>query len=215
MEPKFQTSFIPKKPIVTDASPASKVGVIRETNIFSLVATILFISTLLVSGGLFGYQMILRQQIDKADTDINTARSAFQVDKIKELIDANNRIVSSKTLLEKHVKLSQMLYLLQDLTVKRIRLMKLTYSYKAGIPTITLQGEALTYNALVEQSNIFAQSDYLKNNQFSNFILADNGNIQADFVSAIDTSLISYKRAIEALDNSNNSAEVGTTSPSQ
>jgi hypothetical protein len=199
MEPKFQTSFIPKKPIVTDMGGNSTAGVVHETNIFSLVSTIVFAVTVLVSLGLFGYKIILNKQIAQADTDINTARAAFQVDKIKELIDANDRIVSSKLLLEKHVNVSKLLYLFQDLTVKRIRLLKLVYSNKSGVPTVELNGESLSYNALADQSNIFAQNAYLKNNQFSNFTPQENGNIKVDFMSTVDTSLLSYKKAIEAL----------------
>lgn len=211
MQPTFQTSFIPKKPIVTDANSGSSSGVVRETNVLSLVATIVFVVTLLVSGGIFGYKIILHKQIAQADADINTARSAFQVDKIKELIDANDRIMSSKVLLERHVTLSKLLYLFQDLTVKRLRLLKLTYSNKAGVPTVSVQAEALSYNALADQSNIFAQSDYLKNNQFFNFILGENGNVKVDFVSAVDTSLISYKKAIEAMSTPDTSGDSAVT----
>lgn len=213
MQPTFQTSFIPKKPIVNDPTSGPSSGIVRETNIFSLVSTIVFVVTLLVSGGLFGYKILLHKQIAQADTEINTARSAFQIDKIKELIGANDRIVSSKVLLEKHVTVSKLLYLFQELTVKRIRLLKMNYANKAGTPTVMVSGEALNYNSLAEQSSIFAKSDYLKNNQFSNFVLAENGNIRVEFASVIDTSLISYKKAIEALSSDSN--EVSSTSPNQ
>ncbi len=212
MQPTFQTSFIPKKPIITDANNGSSSGTVRETNVLYIIATIVFVATLVVSGGLFGYKILLHRQIAQADTDINTARSAFQVDKIKELIDANDRIRSSKVLLEKHVTVSKLLYLFQDLTVKRLRLLKLSYSNKAGVPTVSILAEALTYNALAEQSTIFAASEYLSNNEFSNFVLEENGSVKVDFISAVDTSLLSYKKAIEALSAATSEA---TTSPNQ
>ncbi|KND48091.1 MAG: putative pilN [Parcubacteria bacterium C7867-006] len=197
MEPKFQTSFIPKKPIVSETG--TSVGVVRETNIFSVVATILFIATILVSGGLFGYKIILHKQITADDQQIDAAKAALQVDKIKELIDANNRIIASKNLLDKHVALSQLLTLMQSLTVRRIRLLDLTYLNKSGIAVLSLNGQAQNYNALAEQSRIFSENEYLSNDKFSEFTLEDNGYIRVKFESTVNTSLTSYKRAIEAL----------------
>ncbi len=199
MEPRFQTSFIPKKPIINDARIASSSSVVRESNVFSIIAVIVFVATLLASGGLFGYKIYLKQQIDKDNKDISDAQAAFQVDKIKELIDANNRILASKDLLDKHVAVSSLLTLLQSLTVRRLRLVTLDYSNKTGQNVISLSGEAQNYNALVEQSRIFEESQYLSNNIFSNFTLEDNGYIKVDFDSAVDTSLISYKKALEAI----------------
>lgn len=202
MEPKFQTSFIPKKTIVTDNSPVPGLGVVRETNIISVVATVLFVASFLTSIGIFGYKFLLERQINQAKQDIATASEAFQVDKIKELIDASNRISGSKILLEKHVNLSKLLYLFQSLTVKHLRIVRMTYKNDNNIPLVTLNAETLNYNALAEQNRIFSESEYLKNAKFSNLSLRDNGNVIADFTATIDTSLISYKKAVESMSSS-------------
>ncbi len=211
MEPRFQTSFIPKKPIINDARIASSSSVVRESNVFNLIAVIVFVATLLASGGLFGYKIYLKQQIDKDNKDISDAQAAFQVDKIKELLDANNRILASKDLLDKHVAVSSLLTLLQSLTVRRLRLVTLDYSNKTGQNVISLSGQAQNYNALVEQSRIFEESQYLSNNIFSNFTLEDNGYIKVDFDSAVDTSLISYKKALEAVNTTGSTTTNNTT----
>lgn len=197
MEPKFQTSFIPKKPIVDDVGVS--VGVVRETNIFSIIASIFFVLSLLAMGGLYAGKMVLTKQIAVADEDIKKQKDAFQVDEIKNLIDSNDRILSAKSLVEGHISLSPLLSLLQQLTVKRIRIIGLNYANKAGVPVLTLTGEALNYNALTDQSRIFSESSYMSNNKFSNFVLEDNGYIKVDFVTAIDTNLVSYKKAIDSL----------------
>ena len=64
MEPKFQTSFIPKKPIVDDVGVG--VGVVRETNIFSIIAGIFFVLALLTSGGLYVAKIVINKQIAAA-----------------------------------------------------------------------------------------------------------------------------------------------------
>ena len=128
MDPKFQTSFIPKKPVVS--IPGADIPVTRRINIFSVAAGIIFVITLLVSSGLFVYKDILTKQITEIVNNINTTRATFQPEKIQELIDIHSRIVASKTLLDKHVVVSQLLLLLQTLTVKRMRFTDFTFSNK-------------------------------------------------------------------------------------
>lgn len=133
MQPTFQTSFIPKKPIVSDGgnNRFGSSAVVRDVNAISIVATIVFTVTILATVGLFFYKIYLNKQIVRMDAEINTARSAFQIDKIKELLDANDRIIASKVLLDNHVTVSKLLYLFHDITVKRMRLLTLTYSEKS------------------------------------------------------------------------------------
>ena len=105
MEPKFQSSFIPKKPIGSSGGTSSA-SIIRSTNIFSVMATVIFLATVGASVGLFVYKNILTDQITQADKDITANRAAFQPEKIQQLVDANARITASGSLLEKHVVVS-------------------------------------------------------------------------------------------------------------
>jgi len=57
--------------------------------------------------------------------------------------------------------------------------------------------EAQSYNALAEQSDIFAKDTFLKNPQFFGFDLAENGNIKAKFTATVDPTLISYQKKIQ------------------
>jgi len=84
MEPKFQTSFIPKKPIISE--PGSRVAVSHSINIFSAIATIVFALTILTSGGVFIYKNILESQILLSDKSLNAAREAFIQRKYRSLL---------------------------------------------------------------------------------------------------------------------------------
>ena len=197
MEPKFQTSFIPKKPIV--ASQGLQLSPVKDINIFSVIATIIFLVTALASGGVFVYKQLITNQIVKADQDLNAAREAFQTEKIQELIDANSRIMATKNLLEKHVVVSELLLLLNALTVKKMRITDLTYNNRNGSPTVSMSAEAQTYNALADQGRIFSENEFVLNEEFSNFELADSGNVRVKFFANIDPTLVSYKKAVEAV----------------
>jgi hypothetical protein len=196
MEPKFQTSFIPKRPI--GSGQGSGIGVIRSTNIFSVIATVVFIVAVLTSGGLFFYKSILTKQIAEADKSIVDARVAFETEKIKELVDANARITSAKNLLGKHVVVSKVLVLMEDLVLKKMRFTDFSFVNKDNQPTVSVSGEIQTYNALAEQQDVFSKNPFVENAMFSNFNLADNGYIMVKFTADINSDLVSYKKAVES-----------------
>ncbi|HEY4505361.1 MAG TPA: hypothetical protein VJG67_01600 [Candidatus Paceibacterota bacterium] len=196
MEPKFQTSFIPKKPI---GSPQSSVsGVIRSTNIMSVVATVVFLVTVLTSGALFLYKSSLNSQIADAKTQIDNDRVAFQPDKIKDLVDVDSRIKSAEALLNNHIVLSDALVRLNQLTLKKMQFSDLEYLKKPDGLALSIVGEVQTYNALAEQERIFKESDLIRDPNFGSFSLGDNGYILVNFSATLNPSLLSYKNAIES-----------------
>ena len=196
MEPKFQTSFIPKKPINSPAG--SGIELVHTTSIFSIIATVIFIVTILTSGALFFYQSLLKQQIVTAKKGIDDATKVLEPDRIKMLIDADNTIISSKSLLENHVVVSKVLSLLSELTVKKMRFTELNYTNKDGNPTLAISGVVQTYNALAEQQDAFLSNENIVNPMFSNFNLGDNGYILVNFSADIKPELVSYKNMIES-----------------
>ena len=195
MEPKFQTSFIPKKPIGSTVSPSSNIS--AGGSLFSSIATVVFVITLLTSGALFVYKNILSGQVEQYDKEINDASNAIQPQKIQDLIDANSRVTVTKTLLDNHVVVSKLLTLLNDLTIKRIRFTSLNYINKNKESSLSISLEAQTYNALVQEQSLLQINEFIKNPVFSNFSLGDNGFITVDFSATVDPSLVSYKKSVE------------------
>ena len=192
MEPKFQSSFIPKRPIV--GSAPGPVSVIRTTNLFSVLATVIFILAIGASGGLYIYKNVLSGQIGEADKNLASARAAFQPEKIQELADINGKLLASNALLGRHMVVSRLLSLFQTLTVKRMRFTSLTYTAgKDTPPTVSIIGEAATYNALAQQEAIFRENEFIKDPQFSNFELSESGNVSVKFFASIDLALVLYK----------------------
>jgi len=199
MEPKFQTSFIPKAPVTTGTG--TNITSIHRTNIFSVLSTVLFILGLLAAGGVFAYKQYVSAQVAQASTDLGAAKDAFQPEKIQEFVDVSSRLSAAKQLLNKHIEVSQMFKLLQSLTVSKVRFSSLQYGTNQGVIGVTLEGEAQSYNVLAQQSELFAQNSFIQNPQFSDFKLSDNGNIEFKVAATIDPTLVSYKKALEALSN--------------
>lgn len=199
MEPKFQSSFIPKAPIVS-SSTAAPIQRPHTTNVFAVAAGFIFVVTLAASGGEIVYKNILTNQIAEADQELIQARADFQPEKIKELVTENAQIGMSKKLLDKHVAVSEVLALLEALTVKRMRFTAFSYEDKTTSQTVSISGVAENYNALAEQETIFSSSKFIKNPDFSNFNLDENGNVKVDFFATLDSNLVSYKQALGITD---------------
>jgi H2-forming N5,N10-methylenetetrahydromethanopterin dehydrogenase-like enzyme len=196
MEPKFQTSFIPKKPI--GSSQGLGISVIRGNNILSVIATVVFIVTVLTAGSLFFYKNILINQVSVADKSVIDTQIVLGTDTILKLVDLDTRIKSARILLEKHAVVSKVLLLMEGLVLKKMRFNEFSYKNLDNKPSVSVSGEIQTYNALAGQQEAFLSNPSVKNPEFSNFNLADNGYIVVKFSADIDPNLISYKTATES-----------------
>jgi hypothetical protein len=195
MEPQFQSSFIPKK--LTD-SGIRMVNVKEPINLLSILTTVIVIATIIASGALFAYQQMLKSQISQAEKDIVSAKQAFQPDTIKQLITASSQINFTESLLKSHILINQIFNLLQSLTVRKIAFTDFTYINKNGSPSIVMNGESQSYNALVEQYSIFNQSGLVLNPEFSDFALSTDGNITFKLSANIDQSVILYQKVVQS-----------------
>lgn len=196
MEPKFQTSFIPKKTV--DSDSRNKSVVYTETNIFSLAATIVFITTTLFFGGLFLYKNMLVKQVAQADSDLESARSAIQPEKIQEIIQNNLRITNSKEILDRHLATSRLLTFLSGSVLKKVKFEELSYQNKDGVPSIIITSEAQNYNTFAYQEQVLSSNEYIKNPSYTEISLTPNGNIRFKFSGRIEPSLVSYKKGVES-----------------
>ncbi len=196
MEPQFQTSFIPKKPIDSRASAIGVGG--GPISLLSIFTWVLVTLTIIVSVALFVYQQILNSQMSQIESSIASAKEAFQPTTVKQLVDTSNQISLTEKLLNSHVLVSRVFDLLQNLTLKKISYTNFSYSIdQSGNYSITMSGQSQSYNALVQQYNIFEQSGLIQNPAFSDFSLTQDGYISFDFSANIDPSVISYQKSIQ------------------
>jgi hypothetical protein len=195
MEPQFQNSFIPKNPVAFSGSGGDAPKTVT-VNIFSSIAGFVLVVTLLASGGLFVYKNILVNGIASADTELNAARKAFEPEKIAELISANASIAAATELLNKHVVISKVLTLMQQVTLQTMRLSDLIYTNKDGKPTLTSSVEAQSYNALAQEFNTLSTSAMIKNPLLSNFSLGSNGLVRANMSAELLPDFVSYKNSL-------------------
>lgn len=205
MEPKFQSSFIPKTPVTTSSvsRPPSARTFKTSVSFLPSLGTVLFILALLASLGLFGYERLLNSQVADDSKALVLAKSAFDTDTISRLLTASAQIQSAKTLLNNHVAVSGMFAVLESNVVPKARFTGFNFERNDdGTVKVTAEGEAQSYAVMAEQSLLFSKISYMSNQNFTDLDLTDKGAVSMKFITNIDPKLVSFSQALSSIDNS-------------
>lgn len=208
MEPKFQTSFIPKKPIVASESVARK-----SIDFFAIIATILFLGSLVLSAAVFAWKYTLQKQVANSEASLAKAKDQFDQEFIGYVNRLNSRIETSKELLNKHVGASTIFGFLASHTLKTVSYTDFTYSYEAdGTVKVVMKGVAKSYSSIALQSEEFGkQNQYIKSPIFSDLNPDQSGSVVFTLTALLDKNLISYQKNLGAsLNEGNESTSTNT-----
>lgn len=213
MEPKFQSSFIPKSPTISAVSGASVGRKIKDKSLFVFLSLIIFSVSALLALGVFGYKFYLKYSIGKMGTDLENARAALQPEVIRELTRLDNRLISSQKLILGHQILSPLFEFLEVSTPKTVRFSDFDYSMTAEGLALLMIGEARGYAALSYLADIFNKSQYFKDSLFYDLKLNERGDVRFSFKAIVSPDLVSYSRAVERLGASIPPRTSATTTP--
>ncbi len=207
MEPKFQTSFIPKKPIV-----ASQGVVKKSIDFFAIIATILFLGSLILSATVYAWKYTLTKQVELKEASLVKAREQFDQSFIGYVNRLNSRIETSRSLLDNHVGASTIFGFLASHTLKTVSYTDFTYSYEGdGTVKVVLSGVARSYSTIALQSEEFGkQNQYIKSPIFSNLNPDQNGSVRFTLTALLDKNLISYQKNLGQTNNNS-----GVSAPTQ
>ncbi len=197
MEPNFQTSFIPKKPMVQERAVAP-----RSVGIFTIISIFILFTVLLASGGLYFYKTTLSKNIDKMETDLNLAQNRFEPSKIAELQELDRRLKASSEILSNHIAITPIFEALQAMTMKTVRYTKFSYDFgtdkeaKKSKVIIKMSGLAVGYRSVALQSDLFAKNKNFIDPVFSNLTLDASGNVLFDLEFTVDRPFVDYKTMV-------------------
>ncbi len=194
MEPNFQTSFIPKKPIVAERAVSG-----RSVGVLTIVSIFILFTVLLGSVALFFYKGILTKNISDMFSQLDVAKHRFEPSKITELQVLDKRLQASTEILSKHITITPVFQAIADITMKTVRFTKFSYDLgtdKDAKVTIKMSGMAVGYRSVALQSDLFAQNKNFINPVFSNLTLDDKGNVIFDLEFSVDPSFVNYKQVL-------------------
>ncbi|MDO8590035.1 MAG: hypothetical protein Q7R69_02080 [bacterium] len=199
MDPKFQSSFIPKGPFAAPVPGVSMGPKTKDTSLLAVLALAVFIVSIVAAAGVFGYKFYLKYSIDQMGVALEAARATLSPGTIRELTRLDNRIISTKDLIAAHSILTPLFEFLEVSTPKTVRFNDFSYVRTEQGLEFTLRGEARGYAALAFLADMFSKSQYFKNAIFSDLNLNAKGDVNFSFKAVVDSSLVSYKREVERL----------------
>jgi len=206
MDTKFQTSFIPKAPIMQ--AKRAKSGI----SFFLLISIIIFLVSLGLGAWVFLEKNYLIQQITSEQATITTNKTGLVSDSntVESIIDLDNRINVGKQLLDSHVAISPIFAFLQQVTLQNVRFNSFTFSAASKdsngntIVGIQLAGVAQNWESVASQADEFDLPEWkniISNPKISNFGLNADGSVSFIFAASINPSFLSYA----SMQNSNGS----------
>ena len=199
MEPKFQTSFIPKTPIVSGGSSFTNTSPI-SLNLLATFVVSFFIISILVSGGVFGFTYYLKSQIESLNITLREAKSAFDSPQDKNILLISDQLKSIKALLTEHKVISPLFQVLEKETLPTVKWSSFMFTRDAkGAVSAVIKGEAQSYASLAQQSKILLDSQAFKGVSFDNLTLSNTGTVEKTIKVIINPDIIKYTSKLESL----------------
>jgi len=198
METKYQTSFIPKKPVTMSGQVRS-----GSMSLFLLISIIIFLVSLGLAGYVFLEKSILIQKINADKSTIEANKNGLTSDSvtIESLVELNSRINISKDLLNRHISVSPIFNFLQQATLKSVRFNNFNFSSTgkdaSGANRISVQmsGIAKGWETVASQADEFGKSDWRKiisEPKISNLNLNTDGSVSFLFSAYVSPDFLFY-----------------------
>jgi hypothetical protein len=205
MEPKFNTSFIPKKSLQANVTggpkgtPGQQYVKRRSTHgpgFFLML--LIFILTIVGAGGIFGYTKITERNIDGLISRLQEAQKAFDPAAVDRLTREGLRIKSAQRLLSSHVTLTELFELLESQTLKEVRYKTLSYSGALGaVPTMQLNGESTSFANVALQVTQYRISPGLNSPVVTGLTRLTDGNASFSTDMQVNPRIILYPTVLE------------------
>jgi hypothetical protein len=201
METKYQTSFIPKKPIAPTGPVRSSRG--GGIGLFTLISVIIFLISLGLGGYVYLEKNYLINKISVDQTTIEDQKGGLVDDAttIESLIELNSRIKVAKELLDKHISVSPIFNFLQQTTLKSVRFKNFTFTSAgkdvtgASRVSVLMSGIARDWETVASQADEFGKVEYRKvitEPKISNLTLNADGSITFSFSAYVTPSFLVY-----------------------
>jgi Fimbrial assembly protein (PilN) len=167
MEPKFNTSFIPKKSLQADVSNTSSnerfVGRRSVQGPGFYLSVLVFVIVLILSAGVFGYTKIVENSIEQMIKSLEEQKSSFSIESIDTLLKADTHLANVETLLNRHVAVSEVFDLFEKITLKRVQYTEMEYEGQPSEnPVIFISGLSKSFQEVALQMEQYRTSPVLR-----------------------------------------------------
>lgn len=201
MEPKFRTSFIPKKTLAAAPSLKKKKSS-GPLGVVTLIALIIALGAVALSVGAFLYQQILEASVTRKTATLERARAAFEPALIQELVRIDSRTESASVILNKHITPSVLFESLEEITLKSVQFKDFILTRISDDKiSISMKGVANNFSGVALQADIFGESKLIREPIFSNLNLNQEGNVVFSLSAFVDPAFINFVSNIDTSSN--------------
>jgi hypothetical protein len=209
METKFQTSFIPKKPVTfvggagTNFVPKQRP---RPTiNIFFNIGLLLFIVSICTAGGVYIWKNMMNSSQENLKQQLVNRQKQFNPDLIEELKRINVKIDLANKIMSNHLALSNVFGIISQMTSERVRFNNLDLSAPGSQGNdikISMGGVGADLSAVAFQSDVLGQLDQyglrkiVKDPILSDPTLETTGLVSFSLSASIDPTTLSYASSL-------------------
>lgn len=204
MDTKFQTSFIPKKPMMQQDA---KIG--SSVSIFLVISIIIFLISIALGGWVYWQKSILIKDITVEQQIINENKDGLLRDSVtvESIVELNSRIEVAKGLLNKHVTIYPIFNFLQQVTLKNVRFRNFSFSGSSKDSLgqsrigVEMSGQARDWKTIASQADEFGKAEYrsiIKEPKISGLSLNQDGSVSFVFSAFISPDFISYATKINS-----------------
>lgn len=205
METKFQTSFIPKRPLIPNNGINPTATPRRGGSLFMIIAVILFVASLAVGGGSYFYKSYVESAQLDYKAQLTQRERQFNPNRIEDLKRQNVKLDTAKQLLAEHVAVSQIFDVIGRFTIDNVRFTSMDVALdlqKKSDATINLKGYGTSLSAVAWQSDVLGKLErYGLRNIVKNPILSDpaldsNGLVAFSLSATVDRNSLLYDRTL-------------------
>ena len=198
METKFQTSFIPKKPIVQESRVTTSVS------LFLLISIIIFLISCGIAGWVYLEKDRLINSINEQKDIINKNKDSLDKDSvsIESFVQLNTRIETSKALLAKHISVAPLFAFLSERVLKNVRLNSFVFSAASTATNggnnikVDVSGKALDWRTMAAQADEISKPEWkniIIEPKISNLSLSSDGSVVFSLSAYLNPSFLTYQ----------------------
>jgi hypothetical protein len=196
MESRFQTSFIPKKPVVSEPNKKPKV-----VNLFAVLGTVIFILVLIASVGTFFYKSYLAKTIEAGKVQLEGEKKNLDPELVKKIVRLDNRFKAASVLFDQHLATSRIFDVLEKITLPSVRFKKFNFSYLGNDKvSLSMSGEATGFSAIALQSDVINDNPTFKEPIVGDLALESSGAVAFTMTANIDPSILYFKKYLNFVD---------------
>lgn len=161
------------------ASAERAIGHYHTFNLFSFVGTLVFIVTLIATGGMFGYTLMIEGRVEEKGNQLKDVKSTLDVARVQDFKQLDERLALADSLLAEHTALTKFFDALEAATLHSVQFNSFNYKTDptSGTLLVTLSGEAESYNALSLQADVFERESLILTQAYSNISLSKLGTV--------------------------------------